>query len=41
MIEGGEDVTIARRMLILSSEDIGANPTAFIMANTLFKQWLL
>jgi putative ATPase len=26
---------IARRMLILSSEDIGnANPTAFIMANT-------
>ena len=35
MIEGGEDVKfIARRMLILSSEDIGnANPTAFIMAN--------
>jgi putative ATPase len=35
MIEGGEDVKfIARRMLILSSEDIGnANPTALIMAN--------
>ena len=35
MIEGGEDVKfIARRMLILSSEDIGnANPTAFVMAN--------
>ncbi len=33
MIEGGEDVKfIARRMLILSSEDIGnANPTAFII----------
>jgi replication-associated recombination protein RarA len=31
MIEGGEDVKfIARRLLILSSEDIGnANPTAF------------
>jgi putative ATPase len=39
MIEGGEDVKfIARRMLILSSEDIGnANPTAFIMANTTFQ----
>jgi putative ATPase len=37
MIEGGEDVTIARRMLILSSEDIGANPTAFIMANNTFQ----
>ena len=34
MIEGGEDVKfIARRMLILASEDIGnANPTALIMA---------
>ena len=39
MIEGGEDVKfIARRMLILSSEDIGnANPTAFIMANNSFQ----
>jgi putative ATPase len=39
MIEGGEDVKfIARRMLILSSEDIGnANPTAFIMANNTFQ----
>jgi putative ATPase len=39
MIEGGEDVKfIARRMLILSSEDIGnSNPTAFIMANTTFQ----
>jgi putative ATPase len=39
MIEGGEDVKfIARRMLILSSEDIGnANPTAFIMANNAFQ----
>jgi len=39
MIEGGEDVKfIARRMLILSSEDIGnANPTAFIMANNCFQ----
>ena len=39
MIEGGEDVKfIARRMLILSSEDIGnANPTAFVMANTTFQ----
>jgi len=38
MIEGGEDVKfIARRMLILSSEDIGnANPTALVMANTCF-----
>jgi putative ATPase len=35
MIEGGEDVKfIARRLIILSSEDIGnANPTALIMAN--------
>ncbi len=39
MIEGGEDVKfIARRMLILSSEDIGnSNPTAFIMANNCFQ----
>ena len=39
MIEGGEDVKfIARRMMILSSEDIGnANPTAFIMANNAFQ----
>ena len=39
MLEGGEDVKfIARRMLILSSEDIGnANPTAFIMANNTFQ----
>jgi putative ATPase len=39
MLEGGEDVKfIARRMLILSSEDIGnANPTAFVMANNTFQ----
>ena len=39
MMEGGEDVKfIARRMLILASEDIGnANPTAFIMANNTFQ----
>ncbi|GEM55024.1 AAA family ATPase [Flavobacterium branchiophilum] len=39
MIEGGEEVKfIARRMLILASEDIGnANPTAFIMANNTFQ----
>lgn len=39
MIEGGEDVKfIARRMLILASEDIGnANPTAFVMANNTFQ----
>ena len=39
MIEGGEEVKfIARRMVILSSEDIGnANPTAFIMANNTFQ----
>ncbi|TDX00399.1 putative ATPase [Dinghuibacter silviterrae] len=38
MIEGGEDVTfIARRMVILASEDIGnANPTALVMANATF-----
>jgi len=39
MIEGGEDVKfIARRMLILASEDIGnANPTAMILANNAFQ----
>ncbi|NNM19295.1 MAG: replication-associated recombination protein A [Croceitalea sp.] len=39
MIEGGEDVKfIARRMLILASEDIGnANPTALVLANTTFQ----
>jgi putative ATPase len=39
MIEGGEDVKfIARRMLILASEDIGnANPTALILANSTFQ----
>jgi putative ATPase len=38
MIEGGEDVKfIARRMVILASEDIGnANPTALVMANAAF-----
>ena len=36
MIEGGEEVKfIARRMLILASEDIGnANPTALVLANS-------
>ena len=39
MIEGGEDPKfIARRMLILASEDIGAaNPTALVLANTCFQ----
>ncbi|MCE7864856.1 MAG: replication-associated recombination protein A [Bacteroidetes bacterium CHB5] len=39
MIEGGEDVKfIARRMLILASEDIGnANPTALVLANAAFQ----
>lgn len=39
MIEGGEDVKfIARRLLILASEDIGlANPTALVMANNTFQ----
>jgi putative ATPase len=39
MIEGGEDPSfIARRLLILSSEDIGnANPTALVMANNCFQ----
>jgi len=38
MIEGGEDPKfIARRMLILSSEDIGnANPNALLLANACF-----
>lgn len=38
MIEGGEDpVFIARRMLILASEDIGnANPNALLLANACF-----
>ena len=38
MIEGGEDVKfIARRMLILASEDIGnANPNALLLANASF-----
>lgn len=39
MIEGGEDLKfIARRLLILSSEDIGnANPTALVIANNCFQ----
>lgn len=39
MVEGGEDVKfIARRMVILASEDIGnANPTALVMANNTFQ----
>tara|TARA_B100000768_G_scaffold147861_1_gene141562 strand:- start:4295 stop:5572 length:1278 start_codon:yes stop_codon:yes gene_type:complete len=39
MIEGGEDPKfIARRMIILSSEDIGnANPTALVIANNCFQ----
>lgn len=39
MVEGGEDVKfIARRMVILASEDIGnANPTALIMATSTFQ----
>jgi putative ATPase len=38
MIEGGEDVKfIARRLVILASEDIGnANPTALVLANASF-----
>jgi putative ATPase len=38
MIEGGEDPKfIARRMIILASEDIGlANPNALLIANTCF-----
>lgn len=39
MIEGGEDVKfIARRLVILASEDIGnANPTALVLANATFQ----
>jgi putative ATPase len=39
MIEGGEDPSfIARRLLILASEDIGnANPNALLMANNCFQ----
>ena len=39
MIEGGEDVRfIARRMVVLASEDIGnANPTALVLANAAFE----
>ena len=39
MVEGGEDVKfIARRMLILASEDIGnANPNALVLANSTFQ----
>jgi putative ATPase len=38
MVEGGEDVKfIARRLVILASEDIGnANPTALVMSNACF-----
>ncbi|WP_416440143.1 replication-associated recombination protein A [Leeuwenhoekiella sp. A16] len=38
MIEGGEDLKfIARRLIILASEDIGnANPTALVIANNTF-----
>lgn len=39
MIEGGEDLKfIARRLVILASEDIGnANPTALVLANNTFQ----
>jgi putative ATPase len=39
MIEGGEDIKfIARRLVILASEDIGnANPTALVLANACFE----
>src|SRR5687768_14730777 len=39
MIEGGEDVKfIARRLVILASEDVGnANPTALVLANACFE----
>lgn len=39
MIEGGEEVKfIARRLIILASEDIGnANPTALVIANNTFQ----
>lgn len=39
MLEGGEDIKfIARRLIILASEDIGnANPTALVLANNCFQ----
>lgn len=39
MLEGGEDIKfIARRLVILASEDIGnANPTALVLANSCFQ----
>ena len=39
MIEGGEDISfIARRLVILASEDIGnANPNALLLANATFQ----
>jgi putative ATPase len=39
MLEGGEDIKfIARRLMILASEDIGlANPNAFLIANSCFQ----
>ena len=39
MVEGGEDLKfIARRLIILASEDIGnANPTALVLANSTFQ----
>ncbi len=39
MIEGGEDVKyIARRMVVLASEDVGnANPTALVLATNTFQ----
>ena len=39
MLEGGEDIKfIARRLIILASEDIGnANPNALLLANTCFQ----
>ena len=39
MLEGGEDVKfIARRLLVLASEDIGnANPTALVLASSTFQ----
>ncbi|MGB2088602.1 MAG: replication-associated recombination protein A [Psychroflexus salarius] len=39
LLDGGEDVKfIARRLIILASEDIGlANPTALVMANNTFQ----
>jgi putative ATPase len=39
LLEGGEDIKfIARRLIILASEDVGlANPTALVMANNTFQ----